>query len=236
MTERCRPSELAWSRRQLVTIDFFVDGTPAATSSSRRCGRDRRRVLRREDPVEDLTGIDFAEDRDYRTTGIVAVPGLRLRLRDGWRRRIPPLRRPAGDSRGTDFLIIDWAFQTDPGNPELFVRSGGRDVDSPWPRQHGPGSPTLNRAPGPQLRAMPPPTSALDGRSLTIADVVRVAREPGVQRRHRRERPRRARRSRATGGAGDRERPDDLRHQHRVRQARQRPDRPPTSSTSSRPI
>jgi hypothetical protein len=27
---------------------------------------------------------------------------------------------------GHDFLILDWAYQTDPGNPELLVRSAGK--------------------------------------------------------------------------------------------------------------
>jgi hypothetical protein len=27
---------------------------------------------------------------------------------------------------GHDFLIMDWAYQTDPGNPELLVMHGSR--------------------------------------------------------------------------------------------------------------
>lgn len=74
------------------------------------------------DPVEDLTSIDFAEDRTYRTTGIQALPGFGYVFEtdggDGFVRygavRVQHV--------GTTFLILDWAFQTDPGNPELLVR------------------------------------------------------------------------------------------------------------------
>lgn len=76
------------------------------------------------DPVEDLTSIDFAEDRDYRTSGILAIPGygyvFEMDGGDGFLRygalRVTHV--------GQTFLIMDWAFQTDPGNPELIVRSG----------------------------------------------------------------------------------------------------------------
>jgi hypothetical protein len=76
------------------------------------------------DPVEDLTTIDFAEDRTYRTTPIQALPGFGYVFEtdggDGFVRygavRIQHV--------GTTFLILDWAFQTDPGNPELLVWGG----------------------------------------------------------------------------------------------------------------
>jgi hypothetical protein len=76
------------------------------------------------DPVEDLTSIDFAEERTYRTTPIEAAPGLGYVFEmdggDGFLRygavRVTHV--------GQTFLILDWAFQTDPGNPELIVLSG----------------------------------------------------------------------------------------------------------------
>ena len=76
-------------------------------------------------PVEDLTSIDFAADRTYRTTAIQASPGFgyvfEMNGGDGFKRygavRVTHV--------GQDFLILDWAFQTDPGNPELLVTSGG---------------------------------------------------------------------------------------------------------------
>ena len=76
------------------------------------------------DPVEDLTSIDFAEDRTYRTTGIEAVPGygyvFEMDGGDGFKRYGALRVTHVGET----FIILDWAFQTDPGNPELLVRSG----------------------------------------------------------------------------------------------------------------
>ena len=73
-------------------------------------------------PVEDLTSIDFAADRTYRTTGIQAIPGygyvFEMNGGDGFKRygavRVTHV--------GQTFLILDWAYQTDPGNPELIVK------------------------------------------------------------------------------------------------------------------
>ncbi len=72
-------------------------------------------------PTEDLTSIDFAADRMYRTSGILAIPGygyvFEMDGGDGFKRygavRVTHV--------GQNFLILDWAFQTDPGNPELIV-------------------------------------------------------------------------------------------------------------------
>jgi len=77
-------------------------------------------------PVEDLTSIDFAADRTYRTSGILAIPGygyvFEMNGGDGFKRygavRLSHV--------GHDFLIMDWAYQTDPGNPELLVMHGSR--------------------------------------------------------------------------------------------------------------
>lgn len=74
-------------------------------------------------PVEDLTSIDFAANRTYRTTGILAIPGygyvFEMSENDGFKRygavRVTHV--------GQTFLILDWAYQTDPGNPELIVTS-----------------------------------------------------------------------------------------------------------------
>ncbi len=80
------------------------------------------------DPTEDLASIDFAADRAYRDTGILALPGYGYVFEtdggDGFKRygaiRVSHV--------GQNFLILDWAFQTDPGNPELIVtRTGSRE-------------------------------------------------------------------------------------------------------------
>ena len=73
-------------------------------------------------PVEDLTSIDFAERPHVPTSGILALPGygyvFEMDGGDGFKRygavRVSHV--------GQDFLILDWAYQTDPGNPELIVK------------------------------------------------------------------------------------------------------------------
>jgi hypothetical protein len=71
------------------------------------------------DPVEDLTGIDFAPDITYGRTGIEALPGWGYVFEtdggDGFVRYGAVRVTHVGQS----FLILDWACQTDPGNPEL---------------------------------------------------------------------------------------------------------------------
>ena len=75
-------------------------------------------------PVSDLTGIDYAPIDGYDVTGIEAVPlwGYVFEMSggDGFARygavRVTHV--------GRDFLIMDWAYQTDPGNPELIVAGG----------------------------------------------------------------------------------------------------------------
>jgi hypothetical protein len=104
-------------------IDFFVDrdGNGDLFLTPVRPGTGVE-YYDENDPVEDLTSIDFAEDRVYRTPGIQALPGFGYVFEtdggDGFVRygavRVTHV--------GTTFLIMDWAFQTDPGNPELLVR------------------------------------------------------------------------------------------------------------------
>ena len=112
-------------------IDFFVDrdGNGDLFLTPVRSGTGVE-YYDESDPVEDLTSIDFAQDRSgqggYRTTAIEAIPGFGYVFEmdggDGFVRygavRIQHV--------GTTFLILDWAFQTDPGNPELIVRAAPR--------------------------------------------------------------------------------------------------------------
>jgi hypothetical protein len=108
-------------------IDFFVDrdGEGDLYLTPVRPGTGVE-YYNENDPVEDLTSIDFAEDLEYRTSAIQAVPGFGYVFEtdggDGFVRY--------GAVRvlhvGTTFLIMDWAFQTDPGNPELLVRGISR--------------------------------------------------------------------------------------------------------------
>ena len=72
-------------------------------------------------PVEDLTSVDFAPDQTYRTTPIQAVPGygyvFQMSAADG----IPRYGALRVTHVGQTLIILDWSFQTDPGNPELVV-------------------------------------------------------------------------------------------------------------------
>jgi hypothetical protein len=72
-------------------------------------------------PVDDLTSIDYAPAGGYVGTPLEALPGW------GY---VAEMAGPDGFARygavrvshvGTDFLILDWSYQTDPGNPELIV-------------------------------------------------------------------------------------------------------------------
>ena len=75
-------------------------------------------------PVGDLTDIDWAPNQTYRPLPIDALVGwgyvFEMSGGDAFARygalRVTHV--------GQDFLILDWAYQTDPGNPEL-IRAGG---------------------------------------------------------------------------------------------------------------
>ncbi|HEX6535075.1 MAG TPA: hypothetical protein VF041_10775 [Gemmatimonadaceae bacterium] len=71
--------------------------------------------------VEDLTSIDWAPLNGYSTGAIEAVPGYgyvyEMQHTDGL--HYGAVRVTAV---GADYVILDWAYQTDPGNPELSVR------------------------------------------------------------------------------------------------------------------
>jgi hypothetical protein len=122
------PGELGLVRNaNAPDIDFFVDrdenGDLFLTPVRAGTGVE---FYNENDPVEDLTSIDFAEDLEYRTSGIRALPGFGYVFEtdggDGFVRY--------GAVRvlhvGTTFLIMDWAFQIDPGNPELLVWGGSK--------------------------------------------------------------------------------------------------------------
>ncbi len=77
-------------------------------------------------PVADLTSIDYAPNVNYGRAGIEALPGWGYVFEtdggDGFNRygavRVTHV--------GQTFLILDWAFQTDFGNPELIRQATAR--------------------------------------------------------------------------------------------------------------
>jgi hypothetical protein len=120
-----QPNELGLVRSSAGSnIDFFVDrdGSGNLLLTPVRAGTGVE-YYDPDNPVEDLTSIDFAEFRDYSPAPIPANVGygyvFEMDGGDGFKRygavRVSHV--------GHDFLIMDWAYQTDPGNPELLVRS-----------------------------------------------------------------------------------------------------------------
>jgi hypothetical protein len=75
-------------------------------------------------PLDDLTSIDFAPLGGYTRSAIEVLPGFGYVFEmdggDGFARygAIRPTHV------GRDFIIFDWSYQTDPGNPELEIRGG----------------------------------------------------------------------------------------------------------------
>jgi hypothetical protein len=77
--------------------------------------------------ITDLTSIDVAPTSGYARSAIDAVPGygyvFQMPGGDGFARygalRVTHVNR--------DYIIFDWSYQTDPGNPELRV-GGGLDL------------------------------------------------------------------------------------------------------------
>ena len=74
-------------------------------------------------PIADLTSIDFAPASGYSRSMIQAVPGYGyvFQIIEGSTLHYGALRMT---HVGRDYVIFDWSFQTDVGNPELQVRAG----------------------------------------------------------------------------------------------------------------
>jgi hypothetical protein len=108
-------------------IDFFVDrdGNGDLFLTPVRPGTGVE-YYDEEDPVQDLTSIDFAPDLSgaggYRTTPIQALPGFGYVFEMDGGDDFPRYGAIRVQHVGSTFLILDWAYQSDPGNPELIVR------------------------------------------------------------------------------------------------------------------
>jgi hypothetical protein len=113
-------------------VDFWIDRDPSTLELIIVPQRPGTSVaLYAGDPVADLTSIDLApEDPEFSTVPITLVPGygyvFKMDGGDGFARF--GALRPT--HVGTDFMIFDWSYQTDPGNPELHIR-GGLTSDGP---------------------------------------------------------------------------------------------------------
>ncbi|PYP74087.1 MAG: hypothetical protein DMD41_03040 [Gemmatimonadetes bacterium] len=120
-----QPSELGLVQNGARSdIDFWVyrdptDGTlwlvPEFTGTSMQ--------LYSSAPIGDLTDIDFAPASGYSRSMFQAVPeyGYVFQIVEGQTLRYGGLRVT---HVGRDYVIFDWSFQTDQGNPELLLRGG----------------------------------------------------------------------------------------------------------------
>ena len=108
----------------LTSIDFWVHRDPTDSSLWLVPEFSGTQVqLYGNSPVADLTSIDFAPASGYSRNMIQAVAGYGyvFQIVEGSSIRYAALR-VTDVSR--DYVIFDWSFQTDVGNPELLVRGG----------------------------------------------------------------------------------------------------------------
>jgi len=106
----------------LSTIDFSVERDQAGVLYLTPVRSGTGVVVYGNAPVADLTDIDIAPDQTYGRNGIEALPGwgyvFEMDGGDGFARYGAVRVTHVGQS----FLILDWSYQTDPGNPELLRR------------------------------------------------------------------------------------------------------------------
>ena len=108
----------------LTNIDFWVHRDPTDSTLwivPEFAGTQAR--LYSTSPVADLTSIDFAPAGGYARTMIQAQAGFAyvFEIVEGATLRYGALRVT---HVGRDYMIFDWSFQTDVGNPELQIRAG----------------------------------------------------------------------------------------------------------------
>jgi len=108
----------------LTSIDFWVhrDASDSTLWIVPEFAGTRMRLYSTS-PVADLTSIDFAPESGYSRSMIQAVPGYAyvFEIIEGTTLRYGALRVT---HVGRDYMIFDWSFQTDLGNPELQIRAG----------------------------------------------------------------------------------------------------------------
>src|SRR5437660_10775 len=118
-----QPSELGLVQNGNRTdIDFWVHRDPTDSSMwivPEFTGTSVR--LYGNSPIADLTSIDLAPASGYSRNMIEAVPqyGYVFQIVEGSTVRYGGLRVT---HVGRNYVIFDWSFQTDPGNPELELR------------------------------------------------------------------------------------------------------------------
>ena len=81
-------------------------------------------ALYSDEPIEDLTSIDIAPVSGYSRDGIQAVPGFGYVFQMDEGDIYPRYGGLRATHVGVEYMIFDWSYQTDPGNPELSVHGG----------------------------------------------------------------------------------------------------------------
>jgi hypothetical protein len=114
------------------TVDFWIDRDPSTLELIIVPERPGTSVaVYGASAVADLTSIDIAPETGFSTVPITVVPGFGYVFEmdggDGFARF--GALRPT--HVGTDYLIFDWSYQTDSGNPELQIRGGAPTAGSP---------------------------------------------------------------------------------------------------------
>jgi hypothetical protein len=116
---RATRAELAIIAPGDVSVDFALHRDPDGSFwlEPRRAGT--RIAVWGNAPVASLTEIDLAPATGYTRDLVEALPGwgyvVEMDGPDGWK-RFGALRITAA---GAGYLLLEWAFQDDPGNPEL---------------------------------------------------------------------------------------------------------------------
>ncbi len=108
----------------LGDADFTVerDGTGALFLAPLRAGTS---VLQYGNaPVADLTSVDAAPATGYSTAPIEARPGYAYVFQTSGGDGFARFGAVRVSHVGRDFLILDWAWQSDPGNPQLLTGIG----------------------------------------------------------------------------------------------------------------
>lgn len=81
-------------------------------------------ALYSDQPIEDLTSIDIAPDAGYARSAIQAVPGYGYVFRMSGGDQFARFGAIRITHASSQYVIFDWSYQTDPGNPELSIRGG----------------------------------------------------------------------------------------------------------------
>jgi hypothetical protein len=105
-------------------IDFWVDRDPNGEFWMVPERGGTTLALYDANPLYDLTSIDVAPAAGYAAAAITAVPlfGYVFQMDEG-----DGFFRYGGiriTHVGLDYMILDWSYQTDPGNPELAIHGG----------------------------------------------------------------------------------------------------------------